>query len=652
MENIIDTLITDRTRADVERARYLNSLWDARARRWTGTQAEWDEWNAGSRGAYCFVDMNRVEEAVAYLIGRLSEAGYTVADAGSVVPAFNIRVSVNLENGGEAQGGGILYRGETATVTANPSAKHDFVGWMENGVVVSTQPVYTFTVERSRNLTAVFALKKYTVSISVNPAGSGEVSGGGVYDVDTVVTVSAQAGEGYAFTRWTQDGEDVGTGPEYSFTLERDTSLSAVMNKLHVISVDAGEDGGGTVSGGGTYLDGQTVTVAAVAGDGYVFAGWTENGKTVSTDEVYTFAANADRALAASFVRLYAVTLLVEPDGSGEASGAGVYRAGERVTVSAAPEDGQRFVEWVENGQRVSTAAEYTFTVNGDTTLTARFEEIPVYTISVGVLPEQEELGAVTGSGSYREGAVVTVKAEAADRYAFSAWYEDGEIVSEDAEYTFTVTGPRTLEAAFKKFSRLPNGYTEVGYIQSTAPAYINTGIKPTTTMKFVIDIEFTNPASSGLQYIAYSHYNGSTLKYTFNLNWGANGVRVTTGSYGGSGTGILTKVLTSSTEMKRWTITIDYPNKNAFVDGEEKMPLSGTAVSTNMPTITLLRGTSDTYALPAKVYSCQMYRDNEIVRDFVPCIDPSGTVGMYDLAEGKFYANSGTGTFTAGPAA
>lgn len=652
MESIIDTLITDRTQADVERTRYLKSLWDARARRWTGTQAEWGEWNAGPRGAYCFVDMNRVEEAVAYLIGRLSEAGYTVADAGSVVPAFNIRVSVNPENGGEAQGGGILCQGETATVTANPSAKHDFVGWMENGVVVSTQPVYTFAVERSRNLTAVFALKKYTVSASVNPAGSGEVSGAGVYDVGTVVTVSARAGEGYAFTRWTRDGEDVGTGPEYSFTLERDTSLSAVMTKLHVISVDAGEDGGGTVSGGGTCLDGQTVTVAAVAGDGYAFAGWMENGKTVSTDEVYTFTANADRTLTAAFVRLYTVTLLVEPDGSGEASGAGVYRAGERVTVSAAPEDGQRFVEWIENGQSANTAAEYAFIVNGDTTLTARFEEIPVYTICVGVLPEQEELGAVTGAGSYREGTVVTVKAEAADGYMFSTWYEDGEIVSEDAEYTFTVTGPRTLEAAFKKFSRLPNGYIEVEYIQSTAPAYINTGIKPTNTIKLVIDIEFTNPASSSLQYIAYSYYKASTLNYIFDLNWGAKGVRVTIGSYGSS-SAALTKVLTPSTEMKRWTITIDCPNKNAFVDGEEKIPLLGTSASTNMPAINLLRGiNSDTYALPAKVYSCQIYRDNAIVRDFVPCIDPSRTVGLYDLAEGKFYANSGTGTLTAGPEA
>lgn len=35
---------------------------------------------------------------------------------------------------------------------------------------------------------------------------------------------------------------------------------------------------------------------------------------------------------------------------------------------------------------------------------------------------------------------------------------------------------------------------------------------------------------------------------------------------------------------------------------------------------------------------------------DLVPCINPNNEVGMYDMVNGSFYGNSGSGSFTAGP--
>lgn len=47
------------------------------------------------------------------------------------------------------------------------------------------------------------------------------------------------------------------------------------------------------------------------------------------------------------------------------------------------------------------------------------------------------------------------------------------------------------------------------------------------------------------------------------------------------------------------------------------------------------------------KIYSCQVYDDGTLVRDFIPCIDiASGEVGMWELVDDKFYSNAGTGTF------
>ena len=56
--------------------------------------------------------------------------------------------------------------------------------------------------------------------------------------------------------------------------------------------------------------------------------------------------------------------------------------------------------------------------------------------------------------------------------------------------------------------------------------------------------------------------------------------------------------------------------------------------------------------AWSGKIYSCQIYRDDVLIRDLRPCYDPSGSACMYDKVEKKYYYNQGTGEFIAGGAA
>ena len=49
------------------------------------------------------------------------------------------------------------------------------------------------------------------------------------------------------------------------------------------------------------------------------------------------------------------------------------------------------------------------------------------------------------------------------------------------------------------------------------------------------------------------------------------------------------------------------------------------------------------------KLYSCKIYNNGTLVRDFVPVKNSSGTIGLYDLVNSAFYTNAGSGTFTAG---
>lgn len=66
-------LITDRTQADVDYAARIS------AKGWSGmTDSEKSEWLLGLKGSYNYTDLNRVGNAVAYVAGRLTDAGYFV----------------------------------------------------------------------------------------------------------------------------------------------------------------------------------------------------------------------------------------------------------------------------------------------------------------------------------------------------------------------------------------------------------------------------------------------------------------------------------------------------------------------------------------------------------------------------------------------
>lgn len=68
-------------------------------------------------------------------------------------------------------------------------------------------------------------------------------------------------------------------------------------------------------------------------------------------------------------------------------------------------------------------------------------------TVTVSASPAND--GTVTGGGTYEQGTLCTVRALANKGHSFINWIEGGDVVSTDANYTFYVTGNRTLVANF-----------------------------------------------------------------------------------------------------------------------------------------------------------------------------------------------------------
>ena len=221
----------------------------------------------------------------------------------------------------------------------------------------------------------------------------------------------------------------------------------SIIEDTFTVNVSANPDDGGTVSGGGTYSNGQSCTVSATANNGYSFTNWTENGNVVSTNANYTFTVNANRTLVANFtLNSYTITATANPSAGGSVTGGGSFNYGASCTLTATANEGYTFTNWTENGNVVSTDANYTFTVNANRTLVANFT-INSYTITATANPSAG--GTVTGGGSYNHGASCTLTATANQGYTFTNWMENGNVVSTNASYTFTVNANRTLVANF-----------------------------------------------------------------------------------------------------------------------------------------------------------------------------------------------------------
>lgn len=240
-------------------------------------------------------------------------------------------------------------------------------------------------------------------------------------------------------------------------------SKDFTVSSSYAVTVSTSPSAGGTVSGGGSYAKGTTVTVKATANSGYIFKGWTEGGSTVSTSPSYIFTVNSNRVLTAVFEKeqgpvltpIYIITTIASPAEGGTVSDEKSVSAGETYTVTAKSNTGYKFKGWTENGSTVSTSARYTFTVNASRTLTAVFEkgQTSNYTVAASASPSVG--GSVTGGGTYQTNAKATVTAKPNMGYKFKGWTENGSTVSTSASYSFTVSENRNLTAVFEPESTI-----------------------------------------------------------------------------------------------------------------------------------------------------------------------------------------------------
>lgn len=296
---------------------------------------------------------------------------------------------------------------DSVTISATANYGYYFMQWNDGNTENPRQVQVTSNVV----YTAQFGFVQFSVSLAVDTATHGSVSGAGSYNYLSSRTVTATPAYGYHFTQWT-DGV---TDNPRTFTLTQDTSFTAEFAKnSYTITALSGNSvmGDAQVSESSVeYLD--SVVLTATANYGYHFTQWNDG----NTDNPRQVQVTANTTYTAQFTfNQYSVTLAVDDAVHGTVSGASDYNYLTSVTITATPAYGYHFTQWNDG----NTDNPRTFSLTQDTAFTAEFAN-NTYTVSLSV--NDESMGTVTGAGNYAylDTAVLTATCTA-EHHHFVQW--------------------------------------------------------------------------------------------------------------------------------------------------------------------------------------------------------------------------------------
>ena len=121
---------------------------------------------------------------------------------------------------------------------------------------------------------------------------------------------------------------------------------------------------------------------------------------------------------------------------------------GTNVTYVATAKSGYKFKGWNMEGIEISTSNTLILPINSNTEITAVFQNIPNYSVTV----VSSGNGTVSSSSSsVQEGGSVTLTATPNSGYVFKNWTLNGNVVSTQNPYTATVTANSVYVANFEK---------------------------------------------------------------------------------------------------------------------------------------------------------------------------------------------------------
>lgn len=193
---------------------------------------------------------------------------------------------------------------------------------------------------------------------------------------------------------------------------------------------------------------------------------------------------------------------------------------------------------------------------------------------------------------------------------------------------------------SFKRI--LPEEYTQVDYIESTGTQYIDTLFYPNQDTKVEITFE-TLTLPTGNHSIFGSRYEANNKHYGITL--GGDGRKIYSG-YGNQSVAV-------GKNLKTYTKYNLIKDKRIVILDNEILHTNSQydfQTTYSMYLFSMNQKNKNTFNTNLKMYSCKIYDNDTLVRNFIPCYRNSDNeIGLYDTVNNVFYTNQGTGEFNYG---
>ena len=187
----------------------------------------------------------------------------------------------------------------------------------------------------------------------------------------------------------------------------------------------------------------------------------------------------------------------------------------------------------------------------------------------------------------------------------------------------------------------LPSGYTQVLYIESSGTQYIDSMFKPNQDTRVVLDFQMTAENSDLSANVVFGARSSASSK-AFAVQWNTSNDNFQHFYNNGY----------DNLDFGKFDIRqIVEMNKNVFSLNGETHTRTYASFQCAYALYLFALNNAGTVAFYSKMrmYSCQIYDNGTLIRDYVPCLNANGTAGLYDVINGVFYENAGTGSFAVG---
>ncbi len=311
---------------------------------------------------------------------------------------------------------------------------------------------------------------QHTLTMATVGQGSTSPSvGNHDYNEGQNVNISANPSNGWRFDHWEGDVANANSAST-SVTINSDKTVTAVFVQIPTYILSIAINGEGSVDpapGNYSFPENETVSLSATPADGWRFIGWT-GGVSNPDSATTTVVMDGNKNITANFAPRDSFALTINVEGSGSTTpqeGTHTYSRDSEVEVTANPAQGYKFDSWLGDVSDPNSATT-TVVIDDDKEITARFIEIPVYTLTVDVSGNGTTEPA-PGVHEYPEGTEVSLTAIPADGHRFTGW--TGDVAEPDSETTtITITANKTVTATFVEGPPPPPQFTGIEVLLTT----------------------------------------------------------------------------------------------------------------------------------------------------------------------------------------